>query len=212
MLFVPAKHCTSLPGVRYQSRRGCHVLTRRLVHVWNRHWHRALNSCIGSDTGIASALQSCSAACVYVELCLFAVAGVYTPTYKYADPSRRPYSHAPIHPYNHASTRPMHPCVHRTNTSTHLLQHMSSDIHNHTPAPKSYTNFLLHPFVLHVCSTNRPAPGMGMGTNVTALQTYTHIYIYIYIYLQPDEDLWISNLHWTLGFPGPRWMHAPFPA
>ena len=30
-----------------------------------------------------------------------------------------------------------------------------------------------------------------------------------YQYLQPDEDLWISNLHWTLGFPGPRWMHAP---
>ena len=36
-----------------------------------------------------------------------------------------------------------------------------------------------------------------------------YIYIYIYIYLQPDEDLWISNLHWMLGFPGPRWMHAP---
>ena len=30
-----------------------------------------------------------------------------------------------------------------------------------------------------------------------------------YQYLQPDENLWISNLHWTLGFPGPRWMHAP---
>ena len=38
---------------------------------------------------------------------------------------------------------------------------------------------------------------------------YIYIYMYIYIYLQPDEDLWISNLHWTLGFPGPRWMHAP---
>ena len=39
-------------------------------------------------------------------------------------------------------------------------------------------------------------------------QRLGNIYIYIYTYLQPDEDLWISNLHWTLGFPGPRWMHA----
>ena len=31
-----------------------------------------------------------------------------------------------------------------------------------------------------------------------------HIYIYTHIYLQPDDDLWTSNLHWTLGFPGPR--------
>ena len=27
-------------------------------------------------------------------------------------------------------------------------------------------------------------------------------------YLQPDDDLWTSNLHRTLVFPGPRWMHT----
>ena len=34
---------------------------------------------------------------------------------------------------------------------------LSCDIHIHTPAPKSYTNFLLCPFVLHIifCELSR---------------------------------------------------------
>ena len=45
---------------------------------------------------------------------------------------------------------------------------------------------------------------------------YVYIYIYIYIYLlilinlQPDDDLWTSNLHRMLALPGPRWMHVPY--
>ena len=45
---------------------------------------------------------------------------------------------------------------------------------------------------------------------------YYYVCIHIYIYTQTYvytfnmiEDLWISNLHRTLGFPRPRWMHAP---
>ena len=39
---------------------------------------------------------------------------------------------------------------------------------------------------------------------------YVYIYIYIYEYtFNMIENLWISNLRRTLGFPGPRWMHVP---
>ena len=55
----------------------------------------------------------------------------------------------------------------------------------------------------------------GAGTEAKKFPVHGRVdggspYIYIYIYLQPDEDLWISNLHWTLGLPGPRWMRALF--
>ena len=37
----------------------------------------------------------------------------------------------------------------------------SCDIHTHTPAQKSYTNFILYPFVISICSTNWPRHGHG---------------------------------------------------
>ena len=33
----------------------------------------------------------------------------------------------------------------------------------------------------------------------------------MYVYLGPADDLWTSNLHWTLGLPGPRRMQVPIP-
>ena len=38
---------------------------------------------------------------------------------------------------------------------------LSCHIHTHTPALKSYTSFLLHPFVLHLCSTDCLRHGHG---------------------------------------------------
>ena len=38
---------------------------------------------------------------------------------------------------------------------------VSCDIHTHTPAQESSTNFLLHPFLLRRCSTHRLAHGHG---------------------------------------------------
>ena len=41
------------------------------------------------------------------------------------------------------------------------LQKLSCDIHTQTPAKKSSTNFLLYPFLLRKCSTNRIGHGHG---------------------------------------------------
>ena len=38
---------------------------------------------------------------------------------------------------------------------------MSCDIHTHTPAQKSYTDFMLYPFLLNKCSTISLGHGHG---------------------------------------------------
>ena len=47
------------------------------------------------------------------------------------------------------------------------VPHLGCGIHTRTPAQKSYTNFILYPFLL-LKDALRTGLGMGMGTNVTA--------------------------------------------
>ena len=73
---------------------------------------------------------------------------------------------------------------------------------------------------MYVCM--RVWAGAWAGADHIYIYMYVCIYIYIYMHyriiwcntLYYDtfnliDDLWISNLHWTVGFPGPRWMHVP---